>query len=101
MKTQFDPDYGETKFPEFYYVEVADRNRIPVIIDWKNDEEDKVSTTLPSIGKAYENVDGSNAIEYAIFFVGNRKQIELYSKKINKVDIVEMMNSTIKDATSK
>ncbi len=87
LKTQFSPDYGRTELPKFYYEHVSKENEIPVIVDWTEFNEDKVNATLPSIGKAYKNLDGSEKIDYAKIFIGTKSQIEQYSKEVDRIDI--------------
>jgi hypothetical protein len=90
LKTQFSPDYGITQFPEFYYSNIIETNLIPVIVDWKDLKEDKTNATLPSIGKAYKKLDRTEAIEYAVFFIGTKSQIKEYSDSLNKINIISL-----------
>jgi len=90
LRTRFSPDYGRTEFPEFYFNEITKFNQIPVVIDSKDFFENKPNATLPSLGKVYEKLDGSEYVEYAILFIGTKNEIKEYSSKIEKINLLEL-----------
>lgn len=92
LKTKFSPEYLQTHLPEFYYNEVNKKYQLPLVVDWKDYKKETINISMPSMGKTYKKIDGSEAIEYEIFFVGTKDQVQKYSEEFNKIDIVELLN---------
>jgi hypothetical protein len=90
LKTKFTADYGRASFPEFYYESISEQNRIPLVIDAVDYSQNEVNVSMPNIGKVYPDNELSEPIEYSIFFVGTKEEIERASNEIKKIKILEL-----------
>ena len=91
LKTQINADYGRTSLPEFYYDAIIDKNRIPLIIDAVNYSEKNVNATMPNIGKVYKNGKSSDFVEYSIFYIGTKDEIEKASLEVKRIDLQKLI----------
>lgn len=91
LKTKFKAEYGRINIPKFYYKGISEESELHAIVDWKNFDNGIISASLPSIGKVYKKLDGSEFVEYEFFFIGTKEQIENYSEEFNKADIVKLI----------
>jgi hypothetical protein len=91
LKTKFKAEYGRTYISRFYYKDISEESELPAVIDWEDFDSGIIRASLPSIGKAYKKIDGSEFVEYEFFFVGTKEQIENYSEEFNKVNIANLI----------
>jgi hypothetical protein len=91
LKTKFKAEYRKTLIPKFYYDVISKESELPAIIDWKDFDNGIVSASLPSIGKGYKKLDGSEFVEYEAFFIGTKEQIEKYSEEFNEANILNLI----------
>lgn len=93
LKTQFKADYKRTDFPEFYFSEIKDNNKIPLSIDSNKDKEssEKIIATMPNIGKIYKNNKDATPIEYSIFYIGTKYEIEIASKEVANLNLHDLV----------
>lgn len=77
LKTQFEADYGWSEFPEFYYGEIVPAKKIPYKYDLKDVPTNEVVSYGGSTGTANKNLEGTEAVKFTIYYVGNREQVNM------------------------
>ncbi len=89
LKTQFSDNNGIGDFPLFYYKRISEKT----LINYKPYNEIPEDTVVgygPSVGnflKKYEK--GEERLKFAIYYIGNKNQIEKARSQIIKLDTVK------------
>lgn len=90
LKTKFQAEYGVSFYPEIYF-EGNNNDRIKIIDNWDKYSEKNINVSLFSTGKSYIN-DNKKEVEYTVFFVGTKEEIEKSSKEFNKIHLADLIN---------
>lgn len=92
LKTQFEADYGRSDFPEFYYRNIQEENKIPYSYDFENLADDKVVGFGGRSGVANRNLKGDSVVGFREFYIGTKSQIEVAVKEVEQLDIISLIN---------
>ena len=92
LKTQFEADYGRSDFPEFYYRNIQEENRIPYRYDFESLSDDEIVGFGGRSGVANRDLKGSSVVRFREFFIGNKSQIENAVKEVERLNIIGLID---------
>ena len=90
LKTKFGADYGWSEFPEFYYGEVDESNRIPYVYDFDQVPSDNVVSFGGTTGIANKDLEGTSSVKFTNYHIGNKEQIRGSVERANSIDYVRL-----------
>lgn len=90
LKTQFTGNYGWAGFPEVYYEKIASENKIPFRFDPKKLPVDSVVAYGGASGGANKDAEGKERVEFRLFYIGNKAQIDTAYERAEKLDIIKL-----------
>lgn len=90
LKTQFEADYGRSDFPEFYYRDIQEENKIPHSYDFENLSDDEIVGFGGRSGVANRDLKGDSVVRFREFYIGTKSQIEVAVKEVEKLDIISL-----------
>ena len=90
LKTQFKAKEGWAGFPQFYYEKVSPENQINFVADRKKLPADTVVATGAISGSANKDLAGKQTVKFALYYVGDKAQIDTAYEAAEKLDIVKL-----------
>lgn len=91
--TQSSPIDGWTQFPRYYYDTITMHTIIPTRMDWNDYSVDGINASLVSSG-TFQRKAGSDKINFGVFFVGTRAQIDSAAKVSDQQGVQSMFSAT-------
>jgi hypothetical protein len=90
LKTQFTANYGWREFAEYYYGKIASENRLPSFAKIEKVPADTVGGFMGANGNANKDYEGKETVEYSLYYIGTRSDIERTQEQAEKLDIVKL-----------
>lgn len=92
LKTKFEAEYGVGNFPTFFY-ENIEGQQIPYKAEFERVELDNVNAFGGSVGKANKNLEGTSFVRFALYYIGNKEQIQKAIKESERIDYIELIGN--------
>lgn len=90
LRTQFSGNYGWVGLTEFYYESIAQEKQIPFKVDADSLPSDSIVAFGGSTGKANKDLEGKETVEFKLFYVGTKEQIDKAYEEAEKLNIVKL-----------
>jgi hypothetical protein len=90
LKTLFKGNYGLREFTEYYFEKIDPENKFPSYVEFKKIPPDTVVGLMGANGNANKDYEAKQTVEYSLFYVGTRGDIEKAMKQAEKLDIVSL-----------
>lgn len=90
LKTQFSTNEGWQEFPEYYHEKISVENKLSSFVEIGKVPIDEVIGFRGSNGSIRKNSVDEDFVEFAMYYVGNKSEIEEAQKEAEKLDIVKL-----------
>ncbi len=90
LKTQFDGNYGLREFTEYYFEKIAPENKIPSYVEFVKMPSNTIIGFMGATGNANKDYEGKQTVEYTLYYVGTKSDIERAIEQAERLDIVTL-----------
>ena len=88
LKTQFKPNDGWQKFPEYFYEKIAPENKFPSFAEIKKVPVDKIVGLMGAGGSMRKNDYNKDRFIFTQFYIGTKSDIGQAQEQTEKVDFI-------------
>jgi len=90
LKTQFKYNDGWRELPEYYYDKIAPENKLKSYAVIENVPIDTVVGFMGAGGTIKKSEHSDDRLEFSLFFIGTKSEIEEAKEKVEKLDFVKL-----------
>lgn len=91
LRTQFKPNNGWKRFPEYYYERIAPENKLPSFTDINSAPIDKIVGFMGATGTVKKDDYSEDRIVFSEFYIGTKSEVKQAQEQVAKLDIVKLL----------
>ncbi len=91
LKTQFKGNYGLREFTEYYFEQANPNNKIPSYAEFNKIPPNVIVGLIGANGNANKDYEGKQTVEYSLYYIGTKADIEKAMEQAEKLDIVSLV----------
>ena len=90
LKTQFKYNEGWKEAPEYYYERIAPENKLRSYVRLEDVPIDTIVGFMGAGGTIKKSEHSDDRLEFSLFFIGTKSEIEEAKEKVEKLDFVKL-----------